>query len=178
MTDTFDSLHFSTSLFLALVHSGTTTCYENKEIEWRLFNVNHSGCTYPSLFHVVGRSLLRTSQNKTEVRCVIQECHRMFSHSYSPVLLPKYPILTFFSKSFSLIGKCAGWFCLNVSTYFPQYLCLRVCHWVVPHWSVTTQFTYDVVIHRAYLSTSTVGGYAFRLPSISHADGIHEFLFV
>ena len=41
-----------------------------------------------------------------------------------------------------------------------RYLFLRVSHWVVPHWSVSTQFTDEGVIHRVRLSISTVGGYA------------------
>jgi len=34
------------------------------------------------------------------------------------------------------------------------------------------------MIHRVCLFARTVGGYAFHLPSISHADDICEFLFV
>ena len=36
--------------------------------------------------------------------------------------------------------KCG--FSLNISTDLSHYLCLRVSHWVLPHWSVTNQFTY------------------------------------
>jgi len=58
--------------------------------------------------------------------------------------------------------------------YIPPWLCLKVSYWVVPLWNVTSQFTYEAVIHRLCLSTGTVGRYAFHLPSVSHADGIHE----
>jgi len=99
----------------------------------------------------------------------------MFSHSYSTVLLQKYPTLhcqqywLFFQNRFHWLAEC--WFYLNISTDLslsvPPSLslsCASLC--------VTTQFTYEAVICRVCLSTSTVGGYALHLPSISHVDGI------
>jgi len=71
--------------------------------------------------------------------------------------------------------KCE--FSLNISTTLslsvPQSLSLSCaslkCSHPVYVWGCDPQ---------SCLSTSTVGGYAFNFPSISHADGICEFLFV
>jgi len=43
---------------------------------------------------------------------------------------------------------------------------------------VITQFAYEAVNHRVCLTTSTVSGCAIYFPSKSHADDIHESLFV
>jgi len=60
-----------------------------------------------------GMSLLRTSQNKTEVGCVILTSKKVFSQLFhSPLAeisnLALSAVLTFLSKSFSLIGRSVG----------------------------------------------------------------------
>jgi len=50
-------------------------------------------------------------------------------------------VLTFFFHShFRWLAEVG--FGLNIPIDLSHYLCLRVSHWVVPHWSVATQFTY------------------------------------
>ena len=44
--------------------------------------------------------------------------------------------------------KCG--FSLNIPIDL-SHMCLTVSHWVVPHWSVATHFTYEAVIHRVSL---------------------------
>ena len=155
----------------------------------------HRGCN--------SRSLLGTLQNvivREDVWCL---CQRKFSHSYSISQSSRRYIIQACivnSVDFSLKIIFDDWqkwfrwlaehFYRPLSLSVPQsvfgrntstdlsYLCLRVSIWVVPHWSVSTQLAYEAVIHRVYFSTSIVGGYAFHLPSVSHADGICEFLFV
>ena len=92
------------------------------------------GCAYP-LFHVVGRSVKGTYQNKTVRLDVWSLCQRMFSHSYSTVLSQKYQpcIVSNIDFSFKInfidCQKCG--FYLNISTDLFHYLFLRVSHWTV-----------------------------------------------
>ena len=170
MTDAYSSLCFSAIFSASLLSTLTgafwchpSTCCKDKGIEIMKTSQCQSlfGCTHPSLFHVFGRSLLGISQNKTEVRCVIVMSKKVFpqlfpqsSHRDIQPWIVSTLVLTFLSKSFSLIGRSVGsvWTSLQTS----HYLCLRVSHWVAPYWSVATQFAYEAVIYKACLSTSTV----------------------
>ena len=128
------------------------------------------GCTYAfSLFHVVGKSLLGLPRirllwgrmcdpyvKESFLTTIPQSCRR----DIQPCIVSSVHFA--FKIVFVDWQKCG--FDLNISIDLSHYLCLRVSHWVVPHWSVTTQFTYEAVIHRVCLSTSTLGGNAFHLP--------------
>ena len=71
--------------------------------------------------------------------------------------------------------KCG--FSLSISIDLSHYLCLKLspelCLIEVQPPSLHMRLWYIVCLY-----TSTVCGYAFHLPSRSHADGIREFLFV
>jgi len=191
MTDAYGILRFltifSASLLLTLVHSAQchpTICCKDKEVKWRLLNVNHSLvililllffmllvdlCKGLTSIWLWGR-MCDPSVKESFLTAIPQSSHR----NIQPCIVSSADF------SFKIIfvdwQKCG--FCRNTSTHLSHYLCLRVSHWVVPHWSVTTQFTYEAVVHRVCLSKSIVGGYAVHLPSIYNADGIHDFFFV
>jgi len=87
--------------------SGAFWCYpatcEEKKVEPRLLNVK--GGIYPSLFHVVGRSVKGIYQNNTEVGCVIQMSKNVFSQLFrSPLAetsnLALSAVLNFFQNRF------------------------------------------------------------------------------
>ena len=134
------------------------------------------GCTYLSLFHVVGKY-------DCEVGCVIHMPKKVFSQLfYSPLAeifnLALLGLLTFLSKSFSLRWaevwvQSEQWTSLQISFI----ICASVSHWVVPRWSVAAQFAYEAVIHRVHLSTSTVDGYVFHLPYLMQTASVNSCLF-
>ena len=106
MTDACGSLRFSA--ILSASHSGA---FPPIVVKTRGLNEDFImsitlGCTYPSSrFHVFGRSLLGTSQNKTvmgEVGCVILMSKNVFSHLFHRPLaeisnLALSAVLTFLS---------------------------------------------------------------------------------
>ena len=162
------------SLHLLWKQGGLNEDFSMSITVWLYLSFSFSCCWYTSASDF--------PEYDCEVGCVILMSKKVSSQLYSTVLLQRYPILhcqqcwLFFHSQFSLIGRSVGlvWTSLQTSLI----ICASVSHRVVPHWSVATQFTYEAVIHRVCLSTGTVGGYAFHLPSISHADGISEFLLV
>ena len=87
------------------------------------------GCTYLSLFHVVGRSVWGIYWNKTEVGYVILMSKNIFSQLFhSPRRNIQPCIVTCIAFSFEIVfvdwQKCG--FCLNISTELSHDLCLRV----------------------------------------------------
>ena len=139
------------------------------------------GCTYPSFFHVFGRSLLGTSQNMTVRWDVRSLCQIKFFHSYSTVFTQRYPTLCwqqcwlFFQSHFCWLAEV--WVrCEHL--YRPLSLSVPKSHWDLPHWSVNTQLIYEAVIHRICLYTSTVGGMLFTFhPYLMQMAFVNSCLF-
>jgi len=126
------------------------------------------GCTYPSFFMVLVDLWKDLTRIRLWGRMSDPYVKELFLTAV-PQSSQKYPTLQTFLKLFPVIGRSMG----SIWTSLQTSLSLSV-----PHWSVTTQLTYESVIHGVCLSASTVGRSALYLLSISHADGIHECLFV
>ena len=124
--------------------------------------------------------MLETYQNKTEVRCVILMSNNVFWQLFhSPLAeISNFALsaaLNFLSKSFSLIGRNVG----SILTSLQPSLIIcasRVSHWVVRHWCVTTQFTYEAVIHRICLELHKHSGWVCRSPSICISGRWHWWI--
>ena len=143
------------------------------------------GCIYPSLFHVGGRSLLRTSQNMTEVGWVILMSTKVFSQLFhSP--LAENPTLHC-QQCWLFLHSHSHWLAevwVRSEHLYRLHLCLKnlsmscaslKCGHPVYIWG----YEYDP--RSLTLHTGTGSGYPFHIPSISHVshvDGIREFLFV
>jgi len=180
MTDAYGSLRlstiFSASLLLTLVHLVPSLHLLYRQGDWMKTSQCQSlfGCTYPSfLFHVVGRSLLGTFQNKTEVG--------KFCHSYSIALSQIYPTLhchqcwLFFQSHFHWLAEVWVWsehLCRPLSLSVPQSLSLSCvslkCSQPVYIWGCDPQS----------LSLHKHSGYAFHLPSMCMSCRLHPWIFV
>jgi len=85
-------------------------------------------------------------------------------------------VLTFLSESFSVTGRRVSsvsvW--ASLQTSLCAYLCFRVSHWVVPHWSVVAQFAYKAVIHTVSLYKHS--GWICLSPSIHISCTLHPWI--
>ena len=84
------------------------------------------------------------------------------------------------SFDFSFIVIFIDWqkrgFGLNIPTDLSHYLCFRVSHWVVPHWSVATLFIYEAVIQS--LSLHNHSRWVCLSPSIHISCRWHPWIIV
>ena len=145
-----------------------------RQVDWMKTSLcqSLSGCTYPSLFHVIGRPLPWTSQNRTVRWDVLSLCQRKFSHSYSIVLLQRYPTLhcqqcwLFFHSHFHWWQRCG--FDLNIPTDLSYDLCLSLslscvslkCNHLVYKWGCDPQS----------LSFHKHSGYAYLILFTPHSN--------
>jgi len=82
-------------------------------------------------------------------------------------------VLTFFSNSFSAIGRSVGSIWTYLQTTF-QYLYFRVSHWVVPHWwCISAQFAYEA---DPYLSLHKHSEWVCHLSSIHISCMWHSWI--
>ena len=154
-----------------------STCCKDQGVEQRLLNANHSLVVLNILFFML---LLDLQKGLVRIRLWgrgwVTVRQKSFSHSYLTVLIAKYPTLhcqqywLFFQNYFHWLAKV---WVLSEHLYRPFSLSESITiHWVVPHWSTTSQFAYKAVIHIVCVSAKTVSEYALYFLSISHSDGV------